>query len=279
MADETFVISESAFLAAYAVVCSGVLGLLLGSFANVVIFRVPAGVSIVKPPSACPNCHNRIRSRDNLPVLGWLLLHGKCRDCQAPISARYPLVEAGTGVLFTVVALRFGLYPALAPYLTFAFFAVVLTMIDVDTFRLPTPVIYWFAGLGTALLVVASFTEPPRGGSLLRAGEGAAIMFAVYLLAFVGSRGRGMGFGDVRLAPVLGAFMAYLGWGQLAVGGLSAFLYGSVLGIALVLFRDAGRKTRIPFGPFMLAGALTGILVGGQAFHAYLHLFGIDQSL
>jgi leader peptidase (prepilin peptidase)/N-methyltransferase len=249
-----------------AAVCA-VLGLCIGSFLNVVIWRVPRGESIVSPPSACPSCGNAIRPRDNVPVLGWLLLRGKCRDCQHPISARYPVVEALTGVLFAVMAWRFGAQVALVAYLWLAAAGLALALIDIDTKRLPDVITKPSWAVIGVVLLVAGLTDSDLH-HLQRAALGAVALGAFYALLWLVYPG-GMGFGDVKLAPSLGALLAWVSWGALAVGAFAGFLLGGVFGIGVILLGRGGRKSKVPFGPFMLGGALLGILVGTDLAHWY----------
>ncbi len=238
----------------------GLVGLLIGSFLNVVIWRVPRGESIVAPPSACPQCGQQIRPYDNIPVLSWLVLRGKCRDCGHRISLRYPLVELGTGFLFGIMAWRFGLSWELPAFLYFAAIAVALAIIDLDVKRLPNAItLPSYAVAGVLLLFPAALDSSWEG--YLRAWLGALALFVFYfLLAFIYPAG--MGFGDVKLAGVIGLYLGWLGWGSLIVGAFLGFLLGAVVGIALMVKGRAGRKTAIPFGPFMLAGALIAVIWG-----------------
>jgi leader peptidase (prepilin peptidase)/N-methyltransferase len=251
----------------------GLLGLLIGSFLNVVVHRVPRGDSVVSPPSACPSCGTAIRPRDNVPVGGWLLLKGKCRDCQAPISARYPLVEAATAVLFVVMALRFGLDWALPAYLYLAAVGLALALIDLDCKRLPDVLTLPSYPVAAVLLGGAALAGSDSG-DFLEALVGGLVMFAVYF-ALCFAYPAGMGFGDVKLAGVLGMYTAWLGWGAWAVGLFLGFLLGGVFGIALIAFRKGSRKTAVPFGPFMLLGALIAILIGPELAQGYLDLTGV----
>jgi leader peptidase (prepilin peptidase)/N-methyltransferase len=262
MADHLFV----------ALLCA-LLGLAIGSFLNVVVWRVPRGESVVHPGSACPRCGHEIRSRDNVPVLSWLLLRGRCRDCAEPISARYPLVEAGTGLLFGLVGWWVGPDWVLPAYLYLAAISVALALIDLDTQRLPDVIVLPSYPVALVLLTLASWA--PGGtadwGALLRAVIGGAAMFAVYLLIVL-IYPRGMGLGDVKLAGVLGMYLAWAGWGTLVVGWFAAFLLGGVFGIALMLGQKAGRRTAIPFGPWMLLGAALSLVVGETVVGWYLDL-------
>lgn len=237
-----------------------VIGLLIGSFLNVVIHRVPAGESVVRPRSRCPGCGTEIAARDNIPVISWLVLRGQCRNCARPISIRYPLVEAGTAVLFGLVALRFGWDWALPAYLYLAAIGVALSAIDLDTRRLPNAIVLPSYPVAFGLLAGAALLNG-EAETILRVSGGGLALFAFYfLLALIYPAG--MGFGDVKLAGVLGMYLGYLGWGILIIGGFLGFLVGGLLGIALILFRGAGRKTMLPFGPSMIIGAFLAIFFG-----------------
>ena len=252
-------------------VFAGLLGLAVGSFLNVVVWRVPRGESVVRPPSACPSCGHPIRSRDNVPVVSWLLLGRRCRDCRAPISNRYPLVEAGTAALFVTVAVRFVGHPAALPaFLYLAAVSVALALIDLDVHRLPdTIVLPSYVVLAVTLVAVSALSGD--WWASLRAAIGAAVLFGFYFaLALI--RPGGMGFGDVKLAGVLGAALAWLGWGTLVVGSFAAFLLGGLFAIVLLLTRRADRGSGIPFGPWMLLGAWSGVAVGETLWASYLTL-------
>lgn len=240
-----------------------VVGLAVGSFLNVVVWRVPRGESVAHPPSACPRCGHVIRPRDNVPVLSWLLLRGRCRDCGNPISVRYPLVEAGTAVLFGLTAWFTGPTWVLPALLYLAAISVALTLIDIDTKRLPNAIVLPAYPVALALLALASWN--PGGASdwpaLVRALIGAGALYAVYFVAAV-VHPSGMGFGDVKLAGVLGLYLGWFGWGALFVGWFAAFLLGGIFSVGLLLTGRAGRKSGIPFGPWMLLGAAVGIVIG-----------------
>lgn len=259
--------------AVFTAMLCGILGLAIGSFLNVVVWRVPRGESVAHPPSACPRCGHAIRSRDNIPVLSWLMLRGRCRDCGEPIAVRYPLVEAGTGLLFGGVGLWLGPAWSLPAFLYLAAISVALALIDIDTQRLPDVIVLPSYVVGIVLLALASWNP---GGSadwsaLLRAVIGGAAMFAVYLVIVL-IYPRGMGRGDVKLAGVLGMHLAWVGWGGLVVGWFAAFLLGGVFGIALMARGSAGRATKIPFGPWMLLGAAVGLVIGEPVADWYLTL-------
>ena len=266
---------------------AGVFGSLIGSFLNVVIFRLPAGRSIVAPPSACGSCGGQIRPWDNVPVVSWLLLRGRCRDCAAGISVRYPLVELGTAVFFWIVAWwalsgavstsstteTVGLVVTLVAFLYLASVSVALAMIDLDTHTLPNRIVLPAYPVAAMLLTAGALLagSPDR---LLTAWVGAASLFGVYLILALARPG-GMGLGDVKLAGLLGMYLGWLGWAPLAVGAFSAFLLGGLFSLVLVITRRANRKSGIPFGPWMLAGAWLGILGGENIATWYLTLFGL----
>ena len=257
-------------------VLAGVVGLAVGSFLTVVAHRVPQRLSVVAPRSACPRCGTTIRWYDNVPVVSWVLLRGRCRECAAPISARYLAIESGTAALFVAMALRFPVGSeagwALPAYLYLAGLAVVLTVIDLAERRLPDAIVLPSYPVAAVLLVAAS------GGSgdwsaLGRAAVGGVILWALYFVLMVVRPG-GMGFGDVKLAGLIGTYLAWLGWGTLVVGAFAAFLLGGLFAVALLLTGRAGRASRIPFGPWMLLGALIGVGAGEAVWTAYLGSIG-----
>lgn len=258
-------------MTAITAVFSGVLGLIIGSFLNVVIWRVPRGESVVRPRSHCPRCGTQITPRDDIPVVSWLLLRGRCRHCGEPISFRYPAVELATAAAFVAFALKFGPHAVLPAYLYLAAVGVALAMIDYDHKRLPDALTLPSYPVALVLLAVAAVVD---GGwhPLVRAVAAAAILLVFYgLLWFVYPAG--MGFGDVKLSGVLGLYLGWVGWGALVVGAFGAFLLGGVVGIG-VMIAGGGRKSKIPFGPFMLAGAAVGIFVGGPLADGYRSMIG-----
>lgn len=240
---------------------AAVAGLAVGSFLNVVIHRVPRGESLLRPGSHCPQCTMPIAARHNVPVLGWLALRGSCAGCRQPIAARYPLVEGGTAALFVAVAARFGAAPELPAYLYLAAVAVALALIDLDVRRLPDAIVLPSYLVGALLLIPAAAAHGdwwPVGRGLLAM----AALWAGYLgltLLYPG----GMGFGDVKLAGLLGLYLGWLGWNAVWIGAFAGFLLGGLAGGGLLLARRATRRTAIPFGPAMLAGALLALFVAG----------------
>jgi leader peptidase (prepilin peptidase) / N-methyltransferase len=255
-------------------VLAGVLGLAIGSFLNVVVHRVPRGESVVNPPSACPRCELRISARDNVPLVSWLLLRGRCRGCSLPISPRYPLVELLTAVLFVAVTLVVGASWALPAYLYLTAIAVALAAIDLDVQRLPNRIVYPSYPVALVLLAVASFGEGDWG-ALLRAAIGGVALFLLYAVSWV-VYPSGMGLGDVKLAGVLGLYLGWWSWSALAVGAFGAFVLGGIGAVVLVLARKGGRKSRIPFGPYMLASALAALVVAAPVAGWYLNIMGLQ---
>lgn len=254
-------------MTAWLIVVGLLLGLAIGSFLNVVIWRVPRSESVVSPPSHCPNCNAPIAPRDNIPVISWLLLRGRCRNCGNQISARYPLVELATACLFAAVAAKLGYQADLPAYWYFVAVGVALAMIDFDVYRLPDVLTLPSYGVGLALLGIAAGVGPGHT-PYLRAVFGGLILLGFYGLVWL-VYPAGMGFGDVKLSGVVGLYLGWLGWGALVVGAFAAFVIGGVVGIGVILFAGGGRKTRVPFGPFMLVGALVGIFAGESLAHAY----------
>jgi leader peptidase (prepilin peptidase)/N-methyltransferase len=247
----------------------GLLGLAVGSFLNVVIYRVPRDESLVRPGSHCPHCAAEVRNRHNIPVLGWLLLRGRCADCGSPIGARYPLVEAGTAALFVAVAAKFGWSWELPAYLYLAAIAVALAAIDLDVRRLPDRIVLPSYGVAAVLLVPAAVIGHDWAAAW-RGLAAAALFYCFYrILAVIP---RGMGGGDVKLAPLLGFYLGWLGWSSVAVGAFAGFLLGGIVGVALMAARLASRKSRIPFGPYMLAGAFLAVFAAAPIADWYASL-------
>jgi leader peptidase (prepilin peptidase)/N-methyltransferase len=248
--------------------CGVLLGLVVGSFLNVVAYRVPLGKSVVRPGSACPACGHPIRARDNLPVLSWLLLRGHCRDCNAGISLRYPLVEAGTAAVFAGLAGLIGASWALPGYWWAAATALALTLTDLDHKRIPDRILLPGAAGSLLLLGAASFLDGDPW-ALVRAVGGGAGYFALLAVIAVAARG-GFGVGDVKLGLLLGMVLAYRSWGVLLVGAFAAFALGGGAAVVLLATRRVGRKDAIPFGPAMVAGAGLALAVGESIAHWYL---------
>ncbi len=247
---------------------SAFLGLLIGSFLNVVAYRVPLEMKVSSPPSACPGCGHPIRARDNVPVLSWLLLRGRCRDCGEPISVRYAVVEAGTAVSFGAVAGLIGLSWVLPAYLWFTAVSITLVLTDLDHKRIPNRILYPGTAVAAVLLAAGALLEGTPG-DLGRAGAGAVGEFAFFLVVAIVARG-GFGFGDVKLSFLLGGFTAFLSWDSLLVGVFAAFLVGGAVAVVLLILRRAGRGDAMPFGPAMVIGAAIGMFWGERLLDLYL---------
>jgi len=248
--------------AAWAIL-AGLLGAAVGSFLNVVVHRVPAGESIVSPGSKCPGCDTPLAPYDNVPVVSWLVLRGRCRHCGKPISPRYPLIELLTALVFAGIVLARGADSDLALELPFAAVLIALAAIDIEHRILPNAILLPTAVWGLGAALVLDLTDVPE---LLVAGAAA---FTAMLLVALAKPG-GMGMGDVKLAGVMGL---YLGLAVLP-GLLVAFLTGSLVGLAIVARSGAGaRKTAVPFGPFLALGAVVALLAGDELIELYSDRF------
>jgi leader peptidase (prepilin peptidase)/N-methyltransferase len=228
-----------------------------------VIWRVPRGESIVSPPSHCPNCDQQVKPRDNIPIVSWLLLRGRCRNCGEPISRRYPLVEVGVALLFAALTAVNGVGWDLAWKLPFAAVLVAVAAIDLDLHIIPNKIVYPAAvwGVVSALLI--------RPGSLPELAAWGAGAFAFFLLAALAYPG-GMGMGDVKLAGVMGLFLG----NSVLPALLVAFLSGSVVGVAMMARHGAAaRKRGVPFGPFLALGGLVALFVGPDLVRVYTDTF------
>jgi leader peptidase (prepilin peptidase)/N-methyltransferase len=249
------------------VLVCGLFGLAIGSFLNVVIWRVPRKLSVVRPPSHCPQCETPIRPVDNVPVLSWLVLRGKCRHCGNPIPVRYPLVEAGGGVLFAAVAARFGSDWALPAYLVLTAALLAISIIDLEHFIVPDRITAPLTVSALALLGLAAAADG-NGWRYGRTILGGLAFFAFLLLLNI-LYPRGMGMGDVKLSFSLGLYLGWLGWGQVFLGGFLAFLLGALIGVGLIAAGLKSRKDFVPFGPFLALGTFLTILWGDPILRWY----------
>jgi leader peptidase (prepilin peptidase)/N-methyltransferase len=251
---------------AAAAVIAAIVGALLGSFLNVVIWRLPRGESLVKPGSHCPHCGAPVKPYDNIPVLSWLILRGRCRSCGERISVRYPLVEALTAALMAAAAVRAGADRDIWIAEAFVLTLIPLTFIDLDTRTLPNKITYPSAVLGLVLVAALRTHDLPKS---LIWGAAAFLFLFVALLAYPG----GMGMGDVKLAGVMGLVLGR----AVAPAMFVALLAGTVVG-AIVIARKGvreGRKTRVPFGPFLALGSLVGLFAGDALVNLYVHGVGL----
>ncbi|WP_414754833.1 prepilin peptidase [Anabaena sp. CCY 9910] len=253
------------------------LGASIGSFINVVVYRLPAGLSILWPPSRCPHCLNQLKAYDNVPVLGWIWLKGRCRYCKSQISLRYPVVEAVTGIIFLCVFLIFHVSILTLGYWTFCSWLLALSLIDLDTMTLPNPLTKSGLVLGLVFQMVVGYVSDPSLPGLIRhlmMGIVGAVLglwlFEAIALLGVFLQKEAMGAGDAKLAAMMGA---WLGWRYLLLAGLIACTLGTLVGIGAIMLSKRKWGQKIPFGPFLASGAFITLFGGQPILSAYLQLF------
>ncbi len=246
-----------------------VLGTVIGSFLNVCIYRIPAGKSIVSPPSACPHCGHHIRWFQNIPILSYLFLGGKCAACRARISLRYPAIEALTGLLFALVLYYFSFSAATIVYWVFIASLVTITFIDLDHQIIPDVI----SLPGILVGFICSFFVPwlSWSDSLLGILVGGGILLAIAWFYELLTKRAGMGGGDIKLLGMLGAF---LGWKAVLPIVFVASLAGSLVGVPLMLLQKKDAKLAIPFGPFLAFAATVYLFWGRDLVYWYLSLLG-----
>ncbi len=254
-----------------AVALWALLGLLIGSFLNVVIARAPAGRSVVGGSSACPACGSDLRARDLVPVVSWMMLRGRCRSCSAPISWRYPAVEAGTAALFAVAAWRLGSHADLAAHLVAFTGLLALSVIDVGHHRLPSSVLYPTL-VGTAVGLLAATVVDGDADALVRAGIGGAAAFG-FFFGVHAIRPDAMGFGDVRLAGLCGLVLGWSGLAEVVLGFYASFVLGAVVGVARIASGRAARREAMAFGPFLAVATFGMVCFGGPLAEACRNQF------
>jgi leader peptidase (prepilin peptidase)/N-methyltransferase len=274
---ETLLFAAPATLAA--TLAALLFGLLIGSFLNVVVYRLPvmaqreldnyiaheAGkdlphpdrFNLMVPRSACPHCGHQITALENIPIVSWLFLRGKCSACKAPISPRYPIVEAVTGLLSAVLVWHFGSGWLGLASLAFAYFLIAMTLIDYDTKTLPDDLTYPLLWLG--LLVNLNGTIVPLRDAVIGAMAGYMALWAVYWLFKLATGKEGMGYGDFKLLAALGAWM---GWTMLPTIVILSSVVGAIVGISLIVFARRDRNNPIPFGPYLAAAGMIALLYG-----------------
>ncbi len=274
----------------FLVVVAVVVGLLVGSFLNVVIHRLPkmlerqwraecaelAGTplapaeqyDLVAPRSACPKCGNRIAAVHNIPLASYLVLLGRCAKCREPISLRYPLVEAASGVLAGFIAWRYGLSSALFGALIFTWAMLALAFIDLDTFYLPDSITLPLLWVGLLFNTVATFTD--LRSAVIGAAAGYLALWSVFQAYKLATGKEGMGYGDFKLLAAIGA---WLGWKMLPLVILFSSMVGAAIGIALIVFAKHAREKPIPFGPYLAVAGLIALFWGEQINRRYLDLF------
>ena len=273
------------------------LGLIVGSFLNVVILRLPRRMHaelaeacadlrdeqaepvtnrwfgldyLITPASTCPHCGHAIRAWENIPVLSYLLLRGRCSNCQAQISVRYPLVEALTGLLSLGVVLHFGATPAALAALVLLWGLVALTVIDLDEQLLPDQLTLPLLWLGLLVNIDGLFTD--LTSAVIGAAAGYLSLWLVFQVFRLITGREGMGYGDFKLLAVFGAF---LGWQMLPLVILLSSLIGAIVGIGLIVLRGRDRQIPIPFGPYLAAAGFVALLWGEQINRGYLQLAGL----
>jgi leader peptidase (prepilin peptidase) / N-methyltransferase len=249
---------------ALAIVFAAVGGLIIGSFLNVVAYRLPRGESLVHPRSRCPHCDTQLRAIDNIPVVSWLALRGRCHHCGAPVSARYPLVELTTGVLFAAVVATQDDAVRIVLGLLLVTALVPITLIDLDHRIIPN-LITGPAAIAALVAIVALDTDFLVEALIAAAAGGGFFLVAAILYP------RGMGMGDVKLAGMLGLYLGR----AVAPAILIALIGGVVVGAAIIARKGAteGRKTAVPFGPFLALGGMIAFFVGNELVDAYLDTF------
>jgi leader peptidase (prepilin peptidase)/N-methyltransferase len=274
---ETLLFAAPATLAA--TLAAALFGLLIGSFLNVVVYRLPvmaqreldnyiaheAGkdlphpdrFNLMVPRSACPHCGHQITALENIPIVSWLVLRGKCSACKAPISPRYPIVEAVTGLLSAVVIWHLGSGWLGLASLAFAYYLIAMTLIDYDTKTLPDDLTYPLLWLG--LLVNLNGTIVPLRDAVIGAMAGYLALWAVYWLFKLATGKEGMGYGDFKLLAALGAWM---GWAMLPTIIILSSVVGAIVGISLIVFARRDRNNPIPFGPYLAAAGMIALLYG-----------------
>jgi len=246
----------------------GLFGLAIGSFLNVVIERVPKRQSVVRPRSRCPHCEAQIAERDNIPVVSWLLLRGRCRTCHEPIHVRYPMVELATAGLFVAAALRFPEDWVLPAFCLFFAVLLAVSVIDLEHYIVPNRIVYPTLLASVPALFLLALLDDRWGdlrGALIGAVAASGGLLVINLI-----NPRGMGMGDVKLALVLGLFLGWINLPTVALGLFFGFLLGSLGGLLLMLLRRRTRNQHVPFAPFLSAGALLAVLAGNPILHWYL---------
>jgi leader peptidase (prepilin peptidase) / N-methyltransferase len=253
--------------AAFLTVVAGALGAIVGSFLNVCIYRLPLGKSIVWPSSACPSCGRELSWYENIPVLSFLVLRARCRTCAAPISVRYPLVEALTAVMFAGAWWYYGPQPLLASRLIFGCALLVLFAIDLEHHLLPNAITLPGIVIG---LFFSFFTEPGWQASLIGIVVGGGVLFGVAEAYYRVRHEEGLGMGDVKMLAMIGAF---LGWKLTLLTLMMASLCGTIIGVLVIVTRRGSMKYALPFGTFLALGAAVAATVGPALLDWYLGLW------
>jgi leader peptidase (prepilin peptidase)/N-methyltransferase len=244
-----------------------ILGLAFGSFFNVVIYRLPRGQSLWRPPSRCPKCGRPVRAVDNLPIVSWVLLGGRCRDCGNPISIQYPVVEAITAAVFLLIAVLTPPEPVLVSRLVLASALIVLFAIDLELQILPNAITLPGIAIGFAF---SFFTPTGWPNALIGIALGGGLLYAIAAGYYLWRRQEGMGMGDVKMLAMIGAF---LGWQAVIVTLILSSFAGAMVGVGLMAGRRGGMKVALPFGTFLALGALAAMLFGDALVAWYAGFF------
>ncbi|MEH2323017.1 MAG: A24 family peptidase [Nostoc sp.] len=262
------------------------LGASIGSFINVIVYRLPAGLSILWPPSRCPQCLNQLKAYDNVPVFGWISLRGRCRYCKSKIAVRYPVVEGVTGIIFLLVFLVFQVSTLTIGYWAFCSWLLALSLIDLDTMTLPNPLTKSGLVVGILFQMVVAFLPEASFVALVNhlmmaivgAVLGLWLFDAIALLGSIAFGKAAMGAGDAKLAAMMGA---WLGWKYLLLASFIACVLGALIGSSVIMRRGtANQKTslprlgqKMPFGPFLALGSVITLFSGEAILSSYLRLF------
>jgi leader peptidase (prepilin peptidase)/N-methyltransferase len=248
-------------------VSAGLYGAVIGSFLNVVIYRLPLGQSLVSPPSRCPKCGYRLKWYDNVPIFGWLLLGGRCRECRNPISIQYPIVELITALLFVAVVWVTPPGPLLASRLLLLCILIALFGIDLEHQILPNTIT--LGGIAAGLLL-STIAPPGFRDAAIGTVLGGGVLYAIAWGYYLWRREEGLGMGDVKMLAMIGAF---LGWKAVLVTLVLASFTGALLGCSLIVLGRGSMKLALPFGTFLALGALAAMLVGDPLVNWYAGFF------
>jgi len=241
-----------------------IIGLMVGSFLNVCIWRIPRQKSIIFPPSHCPQCGQPIKVRDNIPLVSYLFLRGRCRFCKTKISLRYPLVEFLTAIIFLLLFLKFGAGFKLFSSLILVSLLIMIFFIDLEHLIIPDTIV--FPGLGLGIIFSFSHGFPSPLETLWGLLFGGGVLYLIALLSGWIARKESMGGGDVKLAAMIGTF---LGWKMTALSLILAFISGALISLVLLAVKIKGRKDVVPFGPFIAVGGIVSLLAGEKIFQWY----------
>lgn len=254
-----------------------VFGACIGSFLNVVVYRLPAGLSLISPPSRCPRCFHKLGKTENVPVLGWLWLRGRCRWCQTSISSRYPSVEAATGIIFLLVFWHFGYSIYTLGYWAFCSWLLALSLIDFDTMTLPSSLTKSGLVLGLVFQLIIGWQNAQGKGiaqQLMFGISGAVLgiwlLGAIRVLGSIALKQEAMGVGDEKLMATIGA---WIGWKYVLLSSLLACAAGSIIGGGAILMGILSKKQAMPFGPFLALGGVLTLFWGEAILSVYLQLF------